>query len=40
MTGPEYERLSLKILRLGLGVTKFSSDTDLRVVLIMLSDLL
>ena len=40
MTGPEYERLSLKILRLGLGVTKFSSKTDLRVVFIMLSDLL
>ena len=31
MTGPEYERLSLKILRLGLGVTKFSSETDLMV---------
>ena len=31
MTGPEYERLSLKILRLGLGVTKFSSETNLRV---------
>ena len=41
MTGQEYERLSLKILRLGLGVTKFSSETDLRVVFIyMLSDFL
>ena len=34
MTGPEYERLSLKIFRLGLGVRKFSSETDLRVVFI------
>ena len=40
MTGPVYERLSLKILRLGLGVTKFSAETDLRVLFIMLSDLL
>ena len=38
MTAPEYERLSLKILRVGLGMTKFSFETDLRVVLIKLSD--
>ena len=40
MTEPEYEILSLEMLSLGLGITKFSFDTDLRVVLIMLSDLL
>ena len=40
MNEPEYERLSLQIFRFGLVIMKLSFETDLRGVLIMLSDLL